>query len=111
MPDAAWKKHERTTARRFGTERNGPTGTTGADADTATLAIECKYRKEFPLWLKDAVAQVVGAAGARQLPIVVLHEKGQRNRNKSDLVVLRLGDFEDWHGRVVVANEPAAEVE
>ena len=62
------------------------------------LAVEAKLRRHLPEWLKAAMSQAVAAAGLNQLPIVVLHECGQRH--DGDLVLLRLDDFCDWFGEV-----------
>jgi hypothetical protein len=61
------------------------------------LAVEVKHRRRLPQWLKTALTQARCGAGER-LPIVVLHEAGQRHSD--DLVVLRLADFQDWFGEV-----------
>ncbi len=89
-----WKQHERRVAGRLGGQRVGNRGTNTEDVEHPTLSIECKHRKELPGWLKDAIAQAHTNAPAGKLPIVVLHELGQRSDN--DMVVLRLADFETW---------------
>ena len=61
------------------------------------LAVEVKHRKRLPAWLKDALTQARTGAGER-LALAILHESGQRHAD--DLVVLRLGDFQDWFGEV-----------
>lgn len=96
MTDKRWKRHERTVARRLNGRRVGPSGTSTADVVNDWLSVECKDRKVLPEWIKDAMQQSVAAATPSQLAIVVLHEAGQRHDN--DLVVLRLGDFEQWFG-------------
>jgi len=97
MADKVWKQTERVIARRLNATRQGATGRTGADVVNDWLAVEVKHRRRLPQWLKDALAQARSGAGDR-LPIVVLHEAGQRHSD--DLVVLRLADFEDWFGEV-----------
>ena len=96
MTDKTWKAVEREIARRLGGHRLGCTGQATADVITNSLAVEVKTRKTLPHWLLDAIGQAVGAASDGRLPIVVLHEKGQRHDN--DLVVMRLADFEAWFG-------------
>jgi hypothetical protein len=49
--------------------------------------------KSLPAWIKDAMAQAEAAARDGKVPVVVLHERGQRHAD--DLVVLRLGDLEE----------------
>jgi len=46
--------------------------------------------------LGDAVRQAEGHAPAAALPLVVLHQLG--DRHDADLVVIRLKDFEEWFG-------------
>ena len=98
MTDKTWKQTERAVARRLNGKRLGATGRTGADVVTGWLSVEVKHRRRLPAWLKDAQRQAQSGAGER-LPIVVLHEAGQRHSD--DLVVLRLADFQDWFGEVI----------
>lgn len=95
----AWKAHERRIAKRLGGTRNGNRGVATADVSTDWAAIECKERKTLPQWLEGAMSQAVKAAEPDQLPLVVLHRKGQRSDN--DMVVLRLSDFLTWFGELV----------
>ena len=97
MTDKTWKQTERAIAARLNGRRQGATGRTGADVVNDWLAVEVKHRKRLPQWLKDALTQARTGAGER-LPLVVLHESGQRHAD--DLVLLRLRDFEDWFGAV-----------
>jgi len=91
MADKTWKAVERAIAKRLGGERVGPSGKSTADVITPTLAVEVKMRRRLPAWLTDAMAQAAAASDGR-LPILVLHQKGQRH--DGDLVILRLSDFE-----------------
>ncbi len=86
MPTKTWKEHERRIAKLFGGRRVGPAGTATEDVEHPLYAIECKLRKRLPGWIKDAVAQAVGAAKRNKLPLVVLHETGRHWQN--DLVVI-----------------------
>lgn len=97
MADKVWKKSERAVAKRLNGRRQGAVGRTGADVLNDWLAVEVKHRRRLPAWLKDALTQARTGAGDR-LPIVVLHEAGQRHAD--DLVLVRLADFEDWFGEV-----------
>lgn len=99
MGDKAWKDHERKTARAFGGKRVGPTGKVGPDIHHKWLSIECKERKSLPAWLLDAMRQITTASSTNKLPIVVLHQLGDRHNN--DLVVIRQFDFVNWF----IANE------
>ena len=66
------------------------------DIDAGHLSIEVKHRDKLPKWIKDAVVQAIRNAGVSQLPIVILHESGQRHDN--DIVMMRLKDYEEWYG-------------
>lgn len=92
----AWKAHERRTAAALGGKRAGPTGKEGADVLHPLWAIECKERKELPIWLQDAMMQARRAAIRGQVPIVVLHQLG--SHGSEDLVVMRRADFQALHG-------------
>lgn len=92
-----WKQTERAIAKRLNGRRLGATGRATADVVNAWLGAEIKHRRRLPEWLKVALDQARNGAGER-LPIVILHESGQRHDN--DLVLMRLADFEDWFGVV-----------
>lgn len=92
-----WKNVERIIAKRLNGKRLGATGQATADVVSDWLSVEVKHRKELPGWLKDALSQARRGAGER-LPIVILHESGQRHDN--DLVLLSLADFQNWFGAV-----------
>ncbi len=98
-----WKRTERKIAAQLGGQRVPVTGRARGDAPDirhAWLSIEAKHRAKLPEWLHDAMRQAEASQQAAQLPIVVLHESGQRHGQ--DLVVLRLADFTAWFG----AGEP-----
>ena len=90
-----FKATERVIAKRLGGERHGHLG--GADVITDWLSVECKHRKALPQWLKDALEQARRNAWGDKLPLVVLHEHGERHDD--DLVLLSLADFERWFGK------------
>jgi hypothetical protein len=94
----AWKDHERMMAKRLGGQRAGPTGKIGSDVLHDHLAIEAKERKRKVAWLEDMLLQTKKAARPGQLPIVILHWLNARHN--SDIVLLRLKDFEEWFGDV-----------
>ena len=93
-----WKENERAIARRLGGKRIGATGQRTPDVVTEWLAVELKTRRKLPQWLVDAVEQVRSACPDVRLPVVILHEVGQRHAN--DLVIMGLKEFEDWFGRI-----------
>lgn len=96
----AWKRTERAVAGRLGGERTSKAGlgVNAPDVETENWSIEVKHRQSLPVWLTDALAQATRNASAGKLPLVVLHESGRRHVD--DLVMLRLGDFEQWFGDV-----------
>ena len=99
MADRSWKATERAIAARLGGRRVPITGRQRGDVPDVQhdlFAIEVKHRRRLPTWLRAAVAQALAAQRGRQVPIVVLHEHGTHHAD--DLVVLRLGDFQDWNG-------------
>lgn len=87
-----WKHTERTIAKRLNGVRVGVTGRATADVLSERFAVEVKHRKALPDWLKTALAQAEAGSGGR-MPVVVLHEAGQRH--DGDFVILRLKDFEE----------------
>jgi len=96
MPDKSWKRAERRVASLLHGERTGATGEATPDVVSDWLAVEVKYRRRLPSWLKDALSQARVNASAGKLPIVVLREKGDRG----GWVLLGLGDFCDWFGDI-----------
>ena len=99
MSDKAWKATERAVAAMIGGKRVPITGRQRGDVPDIQhpwLSPEIKHRQTLPAWIHDAISQAIAAAKSDQLPIVVLHEKGKRHT--SDLVVMQLGDFQDWFG-------------
>jgi hypothetical protein len=94
---ATWKQVERAIAKRLNGKRIGAIGKATADVVSDWLSVEVKHRKQLPEWLKTALDQARNGAGER-MPIVVLHECGQRH--SEDLVLIRLADFELWFSEV-----------
>jgi hypothetical protein len=103
-----WKRAERRVAGLLGGRRVPVTGRARGDAPDVAhpwLSIEVKQRQRLPGWIIDALRQAAAAAAPEQLPVVVLHEHGQRYGDS--LVVLRLADFVDWFGSLPLGDEPA----
>ncbi len=92
MPDRTWKAAERRIARRFGSQRSGPRGEGVPDVVTDKYSIEVKTRKRLPGWLHDALDQATRNALPDTLPIVILHEIGQRCER--DWVLMEMNVFE-----------------
>lgn len=102
MSEKHWKRQERKLAVRLGGTRVPITGRTrGSAPDIAhdVFAIEVKCRKVIPGWLREALAQAKACQRSdAQLPIVLLHEQGQRR--DAVIVFMTLSDFEAFNGRV-----------
>lgn len=94
MPDKTWKAAERRVARRFGSQRTGPAGRNLPDIITGDLSIEVKTRKALPAWLHEALAQAERNAQPETLPVVVLHQVG--DRYDDDVVVMSMKSFTQW---------------
>lgn len=98
--------NERNIAKRLNGQRTGNRGKAAPDVCAGHLIVECKERKSLPAWLHHAVQQAVAAARADQLPVVVLHELG--SRHDSDLVVIRMANWQEWYGSLLQDVEEAA---
>ena len=99
MSDKRWKATERAVAARLGGRRVPITGRQRGDVPDVQhdwLSVEVKHRSKLPAWLHDAMSQAVAAQREGQLPVVVLHEAGQRHGD--DFVCVRLCDFAQWFG-------------
>lgn len=91
MTDTTWKAAERRISQLLGGKRLGPTGTPQPDVVSDFLVAEVKHKKRMPQWLWDAVEQAREQRDVQRMPIVVLHQYGQRYDHS--LVVARLDDF------------------
>jgi hypothetical protein len=108
MSERAWKRNERAIAARLGGTRVPVTGRQRGDApDIAhpVYSVEVKARKSLPTWLHTAMMQAIAAQRGGQMPVVILHQTG--TRHAEDLVVVRLGDFENWHGALPLTEAEA----
>ncbi len=93
----SWKSCERRVAELLGGHRVPVSGRGRGDApdiEHPTLSVEVKSRKKIPAWLEDALRQAQASTKDGRLPIMVLHQDGQRY--SSSLVVLRLEDFSKY---------------
>ena len=80
MPEPAWKKHERRTAKKIGTNRNplsgGASRHTRSDTLHDKLYIECKHAKRIAVVnLMHGVE--VKAKKEKKIPVIVLHHTGE----------------------------------
>ena len=95
--DKAWKACERRVAKYIGNAERVPvTGRqrgAAPDIEHAWLSIEVKYRAKLPAWLHDAMAQAVASKRQRQMPCVILCEKGKSTGES--LIIFRLEDARD----------------
>ena len=95
---STWKKIELNVARYINGWRNPVSGRTRgdvADVENGWLAVEVKYKQKpgIPAWLHDAMDQAVKSAKPRQMPCVVLAEKGS---NIGDYyIIFKLSDAKD----------------
>ena len=90
----SWKSCERRVAELLGGHRVPVSGRGRGytpDIEHPTLSIEVKSRKKIPAWLEGALRQAETSAKNGRLPVVVLHQDGQRYTGS--LVVLRLENF------------------
>ena len=63
------------------------------DVTSEYLSIECKYRKQIPLWIKDAMSQAIASSRDGKTPVVFLKEKG--SSFEDTLIIFRAKDFMD----------------
>lgn len=97
MGEAYFKRCERELRRRWRGERAVHLGEKGADGVIiGWLRWELKCRERLPQWILAALAQAKVEARPNELSIAVLKEKWMPWRPA--LVVMELGDFEDWFG-------------
>ena len=86
-----WKSCERRVAELLGGERVPVSGRGrghSPDIRHEHLSIEVKNRKRLPAWVENAMRQAEACAQEGQLPLVVLHQDGQRYQEA--LLVMRL---------------------
>ena len=96
LADKNWKRFERRVAAIVDGERVPVSGRQrgyAPDIEHNWLSIECKYRKSLPEWIKDAMRQAEASARPRQMPCVILGEKGQKADDA--LIIFRLSDARD----------------
>ena len=97
--DRSWKAFERRLAKRVGGRRLPCTGEKdGVDVDAGPFQYQCKLRRGLPSYLKDWLRGIV-AAGERSggaTGVVVWKAPGARDDDA--VVLLRLADWESWHG-------------
>ena len=98
MADKSWKAFERRLAKRVGGRRIPVTGERdGADVVAGPFVYQAKLRKGVPSYLRDWLRGIV-AAGERSGATGVVIWKAPNARDDDAVVVLRLKDWQDWHG-------------
>jgi hypothetical protein len=89
-----WKSCERKVAALLGGRRIPVSGRArgySPDIHHERLSIEVKSRRKLPAWLEDAMKRAEACAQDGQLPLMVLHQDGQRYQDA--LIVMRLKDL------------------
>jgi hypothetical protein len=102
MSNPAWKGFERRCASRLGGKRRPVTGMDRGDGDAFTEMFEyqCKLRQGQPSYLREWLSGIVGTATARnRIGVVIWKEPGAGRPDDDALVVLRLKDWTDLHGK------------
>ena len=100
MSDRAWKAFERRLATRLGGRRIPVTGERdGADIVAGPFVYQAKLRQRMPSYLRDWLQGIVGAAERQPTPASgVVVWKAPNARDDDAVVVLRLKDWEAFHG-------------
>ena len=98
MTEKSWKKFERRIAKRVGGKRIPVTGERdGADVVAGPFCYQAKLRRGMPSYLREWLRGIV-AAGERSGTTGVVVWKTPGARDDDAVVVLRLADWQDWHG-------------
>lgn len=84
---------EHEIARRLKAKRIGGPG--NMDIDGGWFSAEVKQRT-LPIWMRDAWNAAWDHMREGQLPLVILHAKGERYQDA--IICIRLDDFVDWFG-------------
>ena len=98
MADKSWKAFERRIAKKLGGKRIPVTGERdGADVVAGPFVYQAKLRKGVPSYLRDWLRGIV-SSGERSGATGVVIWKAPNARDDEAVVVLRLKDWQDWHG-------------
>ena len=98
MPDKSWKAFERRLAKRVGGKRvPSPARRDGADVVAGPFVYQAKLRRGMPSYLREWLRGIV-AAGERSGATGIVVWKIPGARDDDAVVVLRLRDWQDWHG-------------
>ena len=98
MPDKSWKRFERDVARKLDGRRLPCDGSKdGIDVDAGPFKVQCKLGRRMPSYLRewlDGITETAKRKGGTG--IVIWKQPGERVDDS--VVVLRLKDWQDWHG-------------
>ena len=98
MPNKSWKAFERRVAKRVGGRRIPVAGERdGADVVAGPFVYQAKLRRGMPSYLREWLRGIT-AAGERSGTTGVVVWKAPGARDDDAVVVLRLKDWQDWHG-------------
>ena len=100
MPDKSWKAFERRLAKRVGGRRIPVTGIDrdGADVVAGPFCYQAKLRRGLPSYLRAWLRGIVAAGERSGGSTGVVVWKAPNARDDDAVVVLRLKDWQDWHG-------------
>ena len=99
MADKSWKAFERRLARRVGGRRIPVTGERdGADVIAGPFVYQAKLRRGLPSYLRDWLRGIVAAGERSGGATGVVVWKAPRALDDDAVVILRLADWQAWHG-------------
>ena len=97
--DKSWKAFERRVAKKVGGKRLACTGEKdGVDVDAGVFVYQCKLRRNLPSYLKAWLKGITAAGERHNGATGVVVWKAPNARDDDAVVVLRLRDWESWHG-------------
>jgi hypothetical protein len=96
-----WKDFERRTAKRLGGRRIPVTGLDrhGADVETPLLCVQVKLGRRMPSYFREWMGGIVNTA-ERKKKIGAVVWKPFQSRDDNAIVMMRLKDFEELHGKI-----------
>lgn len=90
-------RRELEIAKQLGGEKVGMYGGP-EDVRTPLLNVQSKVRKAFPYWMTTELDKLPTTGG--RLPALVVTDAPGPGKDRESVVVMRLSDFTDLHGRV-----------
>ena len=99
MSDTSWKAFERRVAKRVGGRRIPVTGERdGADVIGGPFVYQAKLRRGMPSYLRTWLQGITDAGERSGGATGVVVWKAPGGRDDDAVVLLRLKDWQDWHG-------------